>query len=102
LGNQPVPCQVSDPTASPLTTDYVNGTVIISPPPTLGIAQSDRAIRLSWPLWASNFILQEASGDLSPGMNWSSPGVTPAATTNANVVTLPLSSTTKFYRLRRQ
>jgi hypothetical protein len=32
-------------------------------------------------------------------MSWSSPGVTPVATTNANVVTLPLSSTNKFYRL---
>jgi len=99
LGNQPVPCQVSDPAASPLTTDYVNGTVIISPPPTLGIAQSGQAIGLSWPLWASNFVLQQASGDLSPGMNWSSLGLTPAVTTNANVVTLPLSSTNKFYRL---
>jgi hypothetical protein len=35
-------------------------------------------------------------------MSWSNLGTTPAATTNANVVTLPPSSTNRFYRLRQQ
>jgi len=103
LGNQPVMCQVSDANASALTNiTYINGTVLVSQPPSLSIALSDQAIQLSWPLWASNFILQQASGQLSPGMTWSSVGTTPAAATNANTVTLPLSTTNRFYRLRRQ
>ncbi len=103
LGNQPVMCQVSDANASALTNiTYINGTVLVSQPPSLSIALSDQAIQLSWPLWASNFILQQASGQLSPGMTWSSVGTTPAAATNANTVTLPLSATNKFYRLHRQ
>ncbi|MGA2660189.1 MAG: LamG-like jellyroll fold domain-containing protein [Verrucomicrobiota bacterium] len=102
LTSQPVACQVSDALASRLTTGYINGTVLISQPPTLSVALSGQAIQLSWPLWASNFVLQEASGRLSPGMNWSGLGTTPAQTTNANVLTLPLSPTNKFYRLRQQ
>jgi len=102
LANQPVTCQVSDGSASALTVDYISGAVVISQPPTLSIALSGQAIELSWPLWASNFVLLEASGQLSPGMSWSSPGTNPVATANANVVTLPLGATNTFYRLRQQ
>jgi len=103
LGSQPVMCQVSDANASALTNiTYINGTVLVSQPPSLSFALSHQAIQLSWPLWASNFILQQASGQLSPGMTWSSVGTTPAAATNANTVTLPLSTTNRFYRLRQQ
>jgi hypothetical protein len=102
LANQPVACEVSDAFASALTVDYLNGSVLVSQPPTLSVALSGLAVQLSWPLWATNFVLEEASGQLSPGMSWSSVGATPAATTTANVVTLPLSATNKFYRLRQQ
>jgi len=102
LANQPVVCEVSDAWASALTVDYLNGTVLVSQPPTLSVALSELAIQLSWPLWATNFVLEQASGQLSSGTTWASLGATPAATTTANVVTLPLSTTNKFYRLRQR
>jgi hypothetical protein len=102
LVSQPVTAQVSDPTASALAAGYINGTVLVSSGPTLSVACSDRSIVLSWPLWATNFVLQQASGNLSSTANWSSLAVTPAATAAANMVTLPLSTTNMFYRLRQQ
>jgi hypothetical protein len=102
LTNQPVTCQVSDASASALAVGYINGTVLISQPPTLSIALSEPSVQLSWPLWASNFVLEQASGQLARGMSWSSVGTTRTATTNANVVTLPLSATNMFYRLLQQ
>jgi hypothetical protein len=102
LASQPVKCQVSHASASPLASGYINGTVLISQPPALRIALSAQAIELSWPLWATNFVLQQASGRLSPSLSWSALGTTPTAATDANVVTLPLSNTNMFYRLHQR
>jgi hypothetical protein len=102
LTSQPVARQVSDALASPLTVEAINGTVLISQPPTLSITLSGQAIQLSWPLWASNFVLQQVTGRLSPAMSWSSLATAPAQTTNATVLALPPSTTNRFYRLRQQ
>ena len=100
LANEPVTCEVADALASPLSVNYLNGAVLVTQSPTLSVALSDLALQLSWPRWATNFVLEQASGQLSPSMAWSSLAVTPVAT--ANVLTLPLSTTNKFYRLRQQ
>ena len=103
LTSLPVAREVSDANAAAQTNvSYINGSVLIPPPPSLSIALSGQAIRLSWPLWATNFVLERASGQLSPGRNWSSLGTAPGVTANANVFTLPLSATNTFYRLRQR
>ena len=102
LANEPVTCEVADALASALSVNYLNGTVLVTQPPTLSVALSELAIQLSWPRWATNFVLEEASGQLSPSLTWSRLGPAPAATTTANVVTLPLSTTNRFYRLRQR
>jgi hypothetical protein len=102
FASQPVTPQVSDPTASALAAGYIDGAVLISSGPTLSVACSGQGVVLSWPLWAGDFALQEASGNPSSTTSWSSLAVTPTATADANVVTLPLSSTNKFYRLRQK
>ncbi len=102
LLSQPVACQVSDPAAVPLAAGYVNGAITISGPPSLSIAHSAQAIVLSWPLWAANFELQEASGPLSPAMTWSSAAVTLTAAAGTYTASLAPGSTNKFYRLRQK
>jgi hypothetical protein len=101
--NQPVACQVSDETAEALTANYVNGAVVVSQPPSLNAAVSGQSLQLSWPVWAGNFVLQEASGPLSSNMKWSNVGTNAVTTTGtANVATLPVGAASTFYRLLQQ
>ena len=97
LTDLPVPREVSDATASTLTSSYLNGTVTVSAVPSLNITRANQSVTLSWPLWASNFVLQEATA-----MNAGWTNVTGTAGTNAsqNLITLPADSTAKFYRLQ--
>jgi hypothetical protein len=101
LTDQPVGREVVDTTAAPLTTTYLNGSITINPPPSLTATRSQQSISLSWPLWATNFTLQEADGALLPSLIWSNVPVALSITNNAAVVTLPISGTTKFYRLQK-
>jgi hypothetical protein len=52
-------------------------------------------------LWATNFVLQEANGTSMPSLTWSNVPTAFSVTNNAAVVTLPISGTTKFYRLQK-
>ncbi len=99
FGDQPVPREVSDAAASALPASYVNSTITINPPPSLQILLSGQNITLAWPLWGTNFVLQQASGAFSPSMTWSNLTVTPAISNDQSVVTLPLSGAAGFYRL---
>jgi hypothetical protein len=94
-----VPRQVSDTNALALAANYVNGAVILNSPPSLRIARADTNLMLAWPLWASNFILQQAH-EFSPGaLIWTNLFVT-AGTSNAeNVVILPIGGPSAFFRL---
>jgi hypothetical protein len=97
---QPVPREVSDAVAAALPASYVNGALAINSAPVLRIARSNQNIILAWPLWASNFTLQEASAALTPAnTTWTSLSVTSSASNNESVVIFPLGSTNKFYRL---
>ena len=78
-----------------------NGNIYLSEPnpsPTLSLTQSGANAVLSWMVPTSNFLLQQSS-DLA---NWST--ITNAPTLNItnlqNQLTLPLSQTQTFYRLK--
>jgi hypothetical protein len=98
LTSQLIKCEISDTFANPLPVGFVNGTVTVNPIPALGIALSGTNVVLSWPLWASNFLLQSASGGTPPLVPWSNSPASVAATTS-NFVTLPLTNAVEFFRL---
>ncbi len=98
FANDPVPQEVTDATALELTADYVNGTVTVNPPPTLTIARAGEDVRLSWPLWASNFTPQVMDALATPPA-WTNVAGTVGVSGEENVLTLPITSNTKFYRL---
>jgi len=83
---------------------YLDGiqfsTETVPPVPSLQVRGSGNQIVLSWPLWATNYIL-ESSVAIGPTASW-------AATTNAAtvsgqslVVTNPITTPSAFYRLRQ-
>jgi hypothetical protein len=99
FGDVPVLREVSDPLANPLPVSFVNATLTNVPPPTLGISLVGQAIRLYWPLSASNFVPQQASTLFGPSVSWTNVTVPPVISNSQNNVTLPLSGGSKFYRL---
>jgi hypothetical protein len=99
FGDFPVPREISDSIANSLPVSFVNATLTNFPPPTLGIALAGNAVRLFWPLTASNFIPQQASTISGPSVFWTNLTVTPVISNSQNNVTLPLSGGSKFYRL---
>jgi hypothetical protein len=98
LTSQLIKCEISDTFANPLPVSFVNGAVTVNPIPSLGIALSGTNVVLSWPLWASNFLLQSASGGTPPLVPWSNSPAAVSATTS-NFVTLPLTNALQFFRL---
>jgi hypothetical protein len=97
--NLPVRCQVSDTNAVALTAAYSDAAITINPFPSLKISHSGPDIRLSWPLWASNFVLQQASDVRPAAAAWSNLPASVIITNGEYVVALPLSAPSKLYRL---
>jgi hypothetical protein len=64
----------------------------------LRIVASGQSLTAAWPLWATNFVLQE-SGDFLLPSSWTLSPATPTPSNNESVVTVPLTSTNKYYRL---
>jgi hypothetical protein len=102
LTDQLVPRQVSDSNAEALATSYVGSTIIVNPLPSLSIARSGQNVTLRWESWATNFVLQGAAEVALPGVTWSNLVVSPSVSNNQNVVTLPLSGTSRLYRLQQK
>ncbi|MCW5550792.1 MAG: immunoglobulin domain-containing protein [Verrucomicrobiae bacterium] len=101
LVDQPVPRQISDANAMPLAATYQDATISVHPLPVLRIVQVDQDIVLSWPLWASNYTLQEARGTLLTP-DWTAvEGVTDTGT-GEHQLTQPLTGDGKFFRLITQ
>jgi hypothetical protein len=100
LTDQPVIRQVVDTSATPVTTTYQNGSISLNPPPSLSATLSQQNINLSWPVWATNFVLQEADGTLLPSLTWSNVPTPLTITNNEAVVTLPVNGAVRFYRLQ--
>ena len=94
----PVPREASDASANSLPVSFVNSSIPINTPPLLAIAQADQMIALSWPLWASNFVLQQATGNLLPS-DWITLPMLPAIISNQNSISLPITNSPGFFRL---
>jgi len=101
LTDQPVVRQVVDPAATLLSADYINGSILVNPLPILNIAYAQKTITLTWPLWATNFSLQEADGARLPSLSWSSVPVFFIVTNNAASVTLGANEAIRLYRLQK-
>jgi hypothetical protein len=99
FGDQPVLRGVADANAAALTADYINASIVITPPPSLSIITSSAGINLAWPAAAVGFVLQESTDSSLTAASWSSVGAAPTVVNNQNVVSIPLSATKRFYRL---
>jgi hypothetical protein len=100
--DDPVLRETSDPAAGELPTDYVTGTIIIDPLPSLKIALDDQWVTLSWPLSATNYVLQEAESASVSDADWKGVTETPNIINTDKVINLPIDHSAKFYRLQRQ
>ena len=79
---------------------YLQATFTVSPPgPTLGVARSGNNIVISWPAAAADFIL-ESTASLLPAI-WSAVTTTPLPVGNQLTVTVGVSGSATFYRLRK-
>jgi hypothetical protein len=96
--DQPAWRDVSDVTALSLSLGYSSGIITINGPLNLRIAHAGTNVLLAWPLWATNFTLQEATNALS-GNSWTNLTVTPTIINNENVITIPIGGSLKLYRL---
>jgi hypothetical protein len=101
FGDLPIYREISDPTAHVLPSDYLNGAIIITPLPSLTIVRATPNVTLSWPVWASNFVLQQNGSGLNSSGSWSNVTATVSTNNQQNEVTLPISGPTRFYRLRK-
>jgi hypothetical protein len=95
----PVPRQVSDPNASALTASYANAAISINPRPTLSISRTGQTITLTWPGWATNYVLQSSDSVGASVANWSNAAVTVNFTNGAGTVSVPVPGITRFFRL---
>src|SRR5262249_38270993 len=90
FADQPVRREVSATDATLLSADFLDGKVIVHPVPSLMIERPTDKIQVSWPLWATNFVLQETSGELGVSNRWSAVSFAPSVTSNENLVILPV------------
>jgi hypothetical protein len=102
LSDQPVTRAISDATANFVAASYVDGTIGVNPAPALTITHSDQNVVLSWPLWAKNFALQEADGSRMPSLVWSNVATSIFTNGSQSQAIVPVSMTTKYYRLQNQ
>jgi hypothetical protein len=94
-----VPREISDAGANALPASYVNGSLIVNGNLSLRIGHAGTNIVLAWPLWASNFTVQEASGKIVAPIGWTNLPNVPFNSNGESTVVLPLNRTNKFYRL---
>jgi Concanavalin A-like lectin/glucanases superfamily/Immunoglobulin I-set domain/Cohesin domain len=99
LTDQPVKREVSDPLATVLDTTYVNGALNIMGPPQLGIAPAQGGVLLTWPAWATNFVVQTAGTPNSVPALWTNLVTLVTLTNGLQQATIPASATEQYYRL---
>jgi hypothetical protein len=81
--------------------DFGPNLLILPPIPSLQVRASGNQIVLSWPLWATNYVLQ-TSGAIGPAVSWTAT-TNAAAVSGQNLVATNLMSTpSAFYRLRQR
>ena len=99
FADQPIPRGVSDAQASELASDFAV-IPITSLPASLRITASQHTIAVTWPLWATNYLLQESANPSLPS-SWRTVPLAPQVSASQSSVSLPLSSTNRFFRLFR-
>ena len=95
-------------TAAQITADFNAGpnTVVLPPPnpgstnPKLAAAKSGSNLVLTWPTSATGFSLQTTLA-LGPSASWSAVTTTPVVVNGNNQVTIPLSGSATFFRLKQ-
>ncbi len=99
FADDPVLSETSDDAAGELPSDYVSGTIMIDPLPSLRITQDGQKVTLAWALSATNYVLQEA--DSASATVWTDATATPSITDTEKVVSLLTNGAGKYYRLHR-
>ncbi len=102
FADDPIYREVSDAGASVLTADYVGTAITVNPVPSLSINQTGQGILLAWPSWATNFVLQQSYGGLGAAASWTNASTSVITSNSNSVVTVPIESTARFYRLLKQ
>lgn len=69
-----------------------------APAPALKVARSGTSLLVTWPATANGFVLEEAGLTAN---TWSNSSVTVGVAGTANVASIPVQSTAKFFRLRK-
>jgi hypothetical protein len=95
----PIPREISDNFALGLPVSFTAGQFQVLTPPTLRIAPSGENVLVGWPLWASNFTLQQAANGLVSAPAWTNVAFPPAVVGSENVVILPATNASTYYRL---
>jgi hypothetical protein len=81
---------------------YFGPNLLLLPPvPSLQVSALANQIVLSWPLWATNYVL-EASSATGPGASWTTTTNAAAVSGQSLVATNPMSTPSAFYRLRQR
>ena len=65
----------------------------------LKISRSGQTLRLSWPTFATNYILETTTS--LPAASWEVVTNTPTVTAPSRCVQLPLTGPSQFFRLRQ-
>ena len=74
--------------------------LLVPPVPSLQVSASGSQIVLSWPLWATNYVL-ETSTAAGPAASWTATTNAVAVSGQSLVATNPMSTLSAFYRLRK-
>jgi hypothetical protein len=105
FGDIPTARRVSDAQDNGLDASFNSALITLvplGPRPPLRIKQLYyRQVVISWPLSATNFILQEAPVASGPETDWTNSFYSPISTNGENVVTLPAANVSKYFRLFR-
>jgi hypothetical protein len=75
--------------------------LLLPPVPSVQVIASGNQIVTSWPLWATNFVL-ETSAAASPAASWTATTNAVAVSGQSLVATNPVSTPSAFYRLRQR
>ncbi len=97
FASQPVIKQIVDATAASLSAAYVNGTLAIVGP-ALSAVRANGKLTLSWAVSGTGFIL-ESNPDLASPI-WTPVVAATATNSTSLIVTVPVSGSEMFYRLR--
>jgi hypothetical protein len=97
--DEPVNRELADVQAESLGAVYQAASITIDPRPALDLEISNNRLVISWPAWASDCAL-ETTEDVSL-QHWGNSGLTPTVTADGCRVEMPVSTQSKFFRLRK-